>query len=111
MRIAAIIFLSLLTFLTIQPLFSSVNHTARKKCCMKMETGCNKNKESDNRPLKCDAGKCNPFMACAAGNFYIVAKSYAEHHLAILFNKIVLPQNDHRLASSSSDCWHPPENI
>jgi hypothetical protein len=76
-----------------------------------MESGCNKTKESDGKPLKCEAGRCNPFMACAAGNFYTVAKSYSEHHMPILLNRKFPPRNDHRLASSSSDCWHPPENI
>ena len=111
MRVSATIFLLLISFLTIQPLFSSVNHATKKQCCMKMNSGCNKSKQSDSKPLKCETGKCNPFMACILGNFYTVAKSYTGHDILILRSDKVFPQNDHRLASSSSDCWHPPENI
>jgi len=111
MKISAAIFLLILSFLTIQPLFSSNNHVAKKTCCMKMKKNCTAGKQSRSTPIKCETGKCNPFMACALGNFYTAGKSFAANPLFIQWSEKILPQNDNRLASGLFECWHPPENI
>jgi hypothetical protein len=78
---------------------------------MKVEKNCTPGKQSRSTPVKCDAGKCNPFMACALGNFYMAGRSFAEHILFFQRSEKIHPQNDHRLAFCLFDCWHPPENI
>jgi hypothetical protein len=111
MKIAAFIFLMILSFLTFQPLAGSVKHEAKKSCCMKMKGNCHKTKQSRNVPIKCDDGNCNPFMACALGNFYTLTKSFAEEPFISQWCGKITPRNDNRLVFRSSDCWHPPENI
>src|ERR1700733_15292568 len=111
MKISASIFLLIIAFLTIQPLLASFNHSDKKACCIKKKTSCHKSKQAPGKPLTCDNTKCNPFMACATGNFYTVTKSFADHLIFSRWSKKIHPQNDHRLAVCLVDCWHPPENI
>jgi hypothetical protein len=110
-KINASIFLLLLTFLTAQPLFSSVKPVEKKSCCKKMNISCSKAKHSSDKPVKCDPNRCNPFMACASGNFYTIEKSFFKSYLIITRSKKIIPENDNRLSSCLSDCWHPPESI
>jgi hypothetical protein len=72
---------------------------------------CNKHKQSPNKPGQCDPNKCNPFMTCAAGNFYTIVKSNLESHAVINWAEKIIPQNDNRLATCICDFWHPPEEI
>jgi len=78
---------------------------------MKIKTNCHKSKQPPGKPLKCDDTKCNPFMACALGNFYTAVKNFGEHQLIFQWHEKMHPQNDNRLAFCLFDCWHPPENI
>jgi hypothetical protein len=111
MKISAAIFLLIISFLTVQPLFSSLNRPVKKACCLKIKADCTAGKQAHDIPVRCDAGKCNPFMACASGNFYTTGKSFAEHSLLFKWTEKIHPQNDNRLAFCLFECWHPPENI
>jgi hypothetical protein len=107
-KIAATIFLLMISFLTVQPLLSSIKPVAKKSCSMK--TSCHREESSKNSG-KCGADKCNPFMACAYGNFYTVERNFTSIHLVIKRSEKILPANDNRLAFYLTDCWHPPEII
>lgn len=78
---------------------------------MKMKMACHKTTKIPAKPVKCDDAKCNPFMACASGNFYTVAKSLSGQPFIFQWNEKILPENDNRLAYCLFECWHPPENI
>ena len=110
MKLPASIFLLLLSFLTIQPLFSSIRPVQKKHCCLKMKMNCPK-KQSSNDAGKCDGSKCNPFMACASGNFYNIAMGFTEICCLDKRSEKILPENDNRLSANLSDCWHPPEYL
>ncbi|MDP4150168.1 MAG: hypothetical protein Q8943_12195 [Bacteroidota bacterium] len=57
----------------------------------------------------CQGTACNPFMACAYGNFYLPAKSGAGLVAPSLSVEKRFPENDNRLSSRLSESWHPPE--
>jgi hypothetical protein len=78
---------------------------------MKMEKSCHKSEQAHGRPGKCDNTNCNPFMACATGNFYTVEKSFAEYHLIFQWSEKMHPRDDNRLAFCMFECWHPPESM
>jgi hypothetical protein len=114
MKIIASIFLALVGFLIIQPAFSSTQKTFASKmmcmngmCCAKKLCSKKAQKEkSDN-----DCNKCNPFMACAYGNFFMNELPF--HHSAIvslISTKIILT-NDKAISSYIADCWHPPKKL
>jgi len=88
-----------------QPMFSSQPVVTKMKCCSKTMK-CSKEKEPPAK--QCDQNACNPFMACAYGNFYLLEKSgFTFTTLSINKTRIILV-NDNRLADNLSDCWHPP---
>jgi hypothetical protein len=78
---------------------------------MKMKDSCHQKKEQPKKSGSCDKNNCNPFMACASGNFYTLEKNYIESHSVFTWGEKVTPENDNRLAKCLCDCWHPPENI
>jgi hypothetical protein len=132
----AFIFFCLTAFLTMEPLMSAkgmlpvnsmlactraaeVNTTApgtnsvRMHCCKK-KMHCSrqaqpKDGKEGGQSDGCQGNGCNPFMACAYGNFYLLEKS-ATGLLApsFLLDKQI-PANDNRLSSRLSESWHPPE--
>ena len=77
---------------------------------MKMKMSCPKNRQTQNKTRQCGDNKCNPFMACASGNFYTVEKGLTETITVPIWNEKMTPENDNRIFASLSDCWHPPEN-
>jgi len=65
-----------------------------------------KQKQPSNKT--CESNSCNPFMACASGNFYLVEKTGLSFtNLPVNKNRIILV-NDNRLSDNLSECWHPP---
>ncbi len=104
-KIISSIFLVLATFFIFQPLFSSQQSVTKMKCCEKMMS-CHKKKQSPRKA--CEGMGCNPFMACAYGNFYVVEKSDISFKSLVVSNIKIVPSNDNRLADNLSDCWHPP---
>ena len=109
MKISATIFILVLSFLTVQPLFSSMHHVEKKTCCMKQKMDCPREKQQSGNAGQCDNNKCNPFMACSSGNFYIAVEGVIESHINTIKSKKILAFDDNRLASCLSDSWHPPE--
>lgn len=106
MRILAFIFLVFVGFFIVQPLFSSYKVVVAKKCCNKMMK-CNKQtKRTADKP--CGNAGCNPFMACAYGNFYISSHNIISLTLPSLLSLRSIPLDDNRLSEKSSDWWHPP---
>lgn len=108
MKIVASIFLLPLTFLTLQPLFSSRQKATKMMCCGKMMK-CHKQKQQPDKENKCERSGCNPFMACASGNFYNIDKDIIDYLIKGSKIEKITAINDNRLASSLSECWHPPE--
>ncbi len=80
------------------------------RCCHKMMK-CPRKKAPAGGGGKCQGNGCNPFMACAFGNFYLLEKGGVEFVLAALRTDKKILINDNRLSSSLSDSWHPPEFI
>jgi hypothetical protein len=72
---------------------------------------CHENKKPSGKAGKCDDGKCNPFMACASGNFYMMEKGINAFALIPTSVDKLTGVNDNRSASCLSDCWHPPEDV
>jgi hypothetical protein len=70
---------------------------------------CHKQKQQSNKNEKCGSNGCNPFMACASGNFYNLNKDITEWIIIGSKTEKIASINDNRLASSLSECWHPPE--
>jgi hypothetical protein len=124
----AFIFLCLIVFFTMEPLMSSqgmfgpdglivagvkadaktVPGEGGMRCCHKMAK-CPKQPSPTGNGRKCQGNGCNPFMACAYGNFYLVETTGVAFVLAVQQKDKKIPINDNRLSSSLSDSWHPPE--
>jgi hypothetical protein len=105
-KIIAFIFIVLAGFLNLQPLISSrpmVSSTM--KCCSKTMR-CQKKEQQPRTP--CANNACNPFMACAYGNFYLLAKNGFEFNYILMRSDRPATINDNRLSDNASDCWHPP---
>jgi hypothetical protein len=92
-----------------QPMFSSQPMVTKMKCCSKMMK-CNK-REKQQSNKTCEGNSCNPFMACASGNFYLMEKtSLTFTNLPINKKKNILI-NDNRLSDNLSNCWRPPRML
>jgi hypothetical protein len=76
---------------------------------MKGKMDCPADQQNSKDTGRCDPNMCNPFMACASGNFYIMENGTAESYAVLPSNEKMSTVNDNRLASCLSDCWHPPE--
>ncbi len=107
MKNAACFFAFILTFLTLQPAFGNMETKAEMNCCMKSK--CGKNNEQQ-RKNKCENNGCNPFMACALGNFFLSQKPFQLSYSFTIVKQQRFILNDNRVARGSSDCWHPPRN-
>jgi hypothetical protein len=79
------------------------------KCCSRM-TKCPKQKQQANKNKQCENNGCNPFMACAYGNFYYTLKNTFIFTSLLKNGDKKIPINDNRLATKLSECWHPPES-
>jgi hypothetical protein len=103
-KIIASIFLFPLAFLLFQPLLNNYDNDTKKECsAMK----CDKKKQTKTR--SCD--NCNPFMACLLCNYFTKAKDLVSIKITVSPVQRISATNDNRLASRSSDCWHPPESL
>jgi hypothetical protein len=78
---------------------------------MKRKMDCPEDPQKSKDTGRCDPNMCNPFMACASGNFYIMENELAESYMVLPHSEKINTVNDNRLASCLSDCWHPPEVI
>jgi len=111
MKIIASIFLILVGFLIVQPAISSNQKTnAAKPICM--QNVCSMKKKHCNRKLNDennDCSKCNPFMACAYGNFFINEMPFEQTNSFLILTKRIITPNVRILSYYIADCWHPPE--
>jgi hypothetical protein len=107
-RIIASIFMLLAAFLNVQPLIGSKPMTAAMKCCSKKMKCAQKEKAPRNQ---CANNSCNPFMACAYGNFFLLAKNAIEFNSMPAKGNRLAALDDKRLSDRVSDCWHPPKTM
>lgn len=110
MKDIASIFLLLIAFLNVQPLFSSKPMVAEMKCCSKTMK-CDKQKQAPARECGTNTDACNPFMSCVYGNFYLVEKTGITFTKLTITKITIIPVNDNRLSDTSSDFWHPPKTV
>ncbi len=109
MKLSAVIFILPFAFLMIQPVLNTQQSVGQMQCCPKMK--CHKKNQEPNKNEKCENNACNPFMACAYGNFFTNDNPvYSVRSYKINKAKIALA-NDNRLYTCLSDCWHPPESF
>jgi hypothetical protein len=102
----AAIFMFIIAFLSMQPIFSGPPRANKTKCCSKMMK-CAKQRQVPAK--QCDGNSCNPFMACVYGNFFLAEKAGLNFTNCSLTRRTIIPTNDNRLSDNSSDCWHPPK--
>lgn len=108
MKTAAYIFSFIYSFLLLQPLFSSEKRNADLAYCSKDKCP-KKEKEESGKKDKCEDKGCNPFMACACGNFFLIQKQSVDFIVLKLTTQKIILLNDNRIVTNLSDCWHPPE--
>lgn len=104
-KLTASIFMTILSFLVIQPLFSAQKMVVKKDCCSKKQCPAEKKQPLGN----CQGSGCNPFMPCVYGNFFLTVKTHGELHISASETDRLFFYNDNRVFSKSSDCWHPPK--
>jgi hypothetical protein len=115
MKAGAFILTIILGVLLIQPLFAGLDTGLSGSCAqMKRATSscckatCHK-QEPEKEKNDCGPNRCNPFMGCAAGNFYI------HDYFSVTLTTIIIPRtksaliDDNRILKQLSECWHPPE--
>src|SRR5687767_14056153 len=79
---------------------------AEKTGCAK--TKCGKTKAVKEKPVKekkrCGADHCNPFLCCAAGNFYIHNYCVISLDILSISKDALSPANDNTLAKRMTEC-------
>jgi hypothetical protein len=116
----AFLFFGLVAFFTMQPLISSQQTASAMPCCSEMMK-CHAGKDPSGKPpsgkhstgdnSKCQGEGCNPFMACAFGNFYLVEKSGFDFSGIAPEKEKKIAIDDNRLSKGLSESWHPPERL
>jgi len=112
-KIIAFLFLLLVAFFTVQPLIGSrreVAAAAMSSCCSKAMK-CHKESPPANDTKKCQRESCNPFMACAYGNFYLLQNSGIDILPVTPEQEKRIAIDDNRLSTNLSESWHPPRGI
>jgi hypothetical protein len=114
---AFILFL-LVAFFTMQPLISSRQTAPAMSCCSEMMK-CHADKDPSGKPpsgkhssgdnSKCQGESCNPFMACAFGNFYLLERNGFDFSGIAPEKEKKMAIDDNRLSKGLSENWHPPE--
>ena len=116
MKIVAFIFLALVGFFTVQPLMSSLGMLGSEPmakathCCGKMMK-CPKKSHPAGNDRKCAGDGCNPFMACAYGNFFVMVEGRMDLSPGAPEKERKMLLNDNRLSAGLSESWHPPEGF
>jgi hypothetical protein len=64
-------------------------------------------KEKQEKPKDCT--NCNPFMGCSLCNFFIGTNQEIEINTTRNIIQKNSANNDNRVATRSSEFWHPPE--
>ena len=108
-KIAAYIFLSLFTSLNLELILPKQDRFQGIQCCSKKK--CAKSEPKPRRSDNCENNRCNPFMFCSYGNFYLLNRGI------FIFPSLPIEKcrsaimNDNRLSTRISECWHPPNYI
>ena len=114
MKIIASIFLLLVGFMIIQPVIGSTEKTyaGKMKCTSGMR--CTK-KNSDKKATKNDDGngctKCNPFMPCVYGNYFVNELPFEHSTILLILSTKIIPANEKIISFYTADCWHPPKQL
>ena len=108
MKAGAYILLIICCILTVQPMFSNSNAEPTESSCCK--TKCKKTQPQEDKK-DCEKNRCNPLMACPAGNFYFPGYSHIDIPALILPKQKPTLVNDNRVLTQLTECWHPPEII
>jgi hypothetical protein len=106
-KTVALIYLLLIGFLTVQPLLALQQSKQVNTCCKK--ESCSKNDKEPKKDTDCRNKSCNPFIACAYGNFYFLSNSRIDFGNLPLNKQKTYSYNDNRLSANPSECWHPPQ--
>jgi hypothetical protein len=109
MKVSAVIFILPLSFLMVQPVLNTQQSVGQMQGCSKMK--CHKKNQKPNKSEKCENNACNPFMACAYGNFFTNDNNIYSLILYGIIKEKIITINDNRVSTCSSDCWHPPEGL
>lgn len=105
MKIAAYIFTCIIFLATVQPLFSRTN-AETIECCTKEK--CHKSRQPEKKK-DCENSGCNPFMACASGNFYLLDNSFISVISLMTARQKIILVDDNRVSDKLNECWHPSE--
>ena len=119
MKAGAILLIVITGTLLLQPGFQNLRLNASLPSCMKKksekpscsQTKCGKETDTQDEKKDCGSDRCNPFMGCATGNFYV------HNYWSILIVGIFIPKqkltvlDDNRISGALNECWHPPEII
>jgi hypothetical protein len=116
MKAGAFILAVILGILLVQPIFGNIRTRVANSSCAKprpVESSCCKSKCSKPEPANdqndCSGDRCNPFMGCPAGNFYVHNYFSLSLTSLIILNGKTIPFDDNRVLKQLSECWHPPE--
>ena len=106
MKAAACILFIIFAALNLELAFNSdrtvvENTRSCMKKCTKDKSGCGNNDCTNNR--------CNPFMVCLYGNYFLNNKYSFAFTLPAIKKEKIVTLNDFRLSTALSECWHPPE--
>jgi len=109
MKLSVVIIILPLAFLLIQPVLNTQQSIDQMQCCAKMK--CHKKNQKPTKNEKCENNACNPFMACAYGNFFTNDNNFYSLAVYRIRKEKIGIANDNRLSKCLSDCWHPPEGL
>ena len=102
MKLAVTILTLILAFLTVQPVFSSLNQQEETRCCIKNKKCPEQNKNN------CDQTACNPLRVCVYGSPFVIENSTTDILIPTVPAQRIKAINDNRTSSRLSECWHPP---
>src|SRR5687767_9235669 len=110
MKTGAFIFFLVLAFSTIQPSLNVFIAEAKTSGCITKPKGCKKEKVPEKKD-GCENKRCNPFMGCVSGTFYMLGKLPQTGSPVVILKQQTAVINDNRVIKNSSDCWHPPKLV
>ena len=120
MKAAAFILALILGILLAEPAFTNFSFAAANRSCSILKTAeksCCKSKSKFKKPVQkdekkgCENNRCNPFMSCPLGNFYLLNVSQLSLTSWTLPKQKTPLVNDNRISKQLTECFHPPEII
>jgi hypothetical protein len=98
----------------IQPAIGSTQkiYAGKMKCTSGM---CCAKKHSTKKPVKKEnedpCTKCNPFMACVYGNYFVNELPFEHSAILLILSTKIVPVNVKIISFYTADCWHPPKQF